>query len=82
MRAIVHHRGHGNQNVVKTTALRVATVTLALFAATVPASTAMASESTPGSTTAAAATTIADTAKENLSGIVGLLTPLGHTWGN
>ncbi|MFE7096474.1 hypothetical protein [Streptomyces erythrochromogenes] len=82
MRAIVHHRGHGNHTTVKTAALRVATVGLALFAATVPASTATASESAPGSTTAAAAATIADTAKENLSGIVGLLTPLGHTWGN
>ncbi|MFE7180928.1 hypothetical protein [Streptomyces erythrochromogenes] len=82
MRATVHTRGQGNHTTVKPAALRVATVALALFAATVPASTAVASESAPGDTTAAVAGTIADTAKENLAGIVGLLTPLGHTWGN
>ncbi|MFD9722416.1 hypothetical protein [Streptomyces sp. NPDC059072] len=75
MRAIVHHRSHGNHSTAKPAALRVATIALALFAATLPASTAMASESAPGSTTAAAAKTIADTAKD-------LLKPLGHTWGN
>ncbi|THA74579.1 hypothetical protein [Streptomyces sp. A0592] len=82
MRATVHHRGHGNHTTVKPAALRVATVALALFAATVPASAAMASETAPGSTTAAVAKTLAGTAQENPSGIADLLKPLGHTWGN
>ncbi|WP_046775961.1 hypothetical protein [Streptomyces yangpuensis] len=84
MRATVHHRGQGNHTIVKPAALRVATVALALFAATVPASAAMASEASPGpgSTTAATARTIAETAKENPSAVADLLRPLGHTWGN
>ncbi|MBZ9596755.1 hypothetical protein ACWGQT_09245 [Streptomyces yangpuensis] len=82
MRATVHHRGHGTHTFVQPAVLRVATIALALCAATVPASAAMASQTAPGSTTAETAKTIAETAKENPSGVADLLRPLGHTWGN
>ncbi|WP_217208209.1 hypothetical protein [Streptomyces sp. AC550_RSS872] len=91
MHAIVRHR---HRSIAKPAACRAATIALTVLAVTVPASAAMAAEPAPGQAVAASAgeaapgramsaiaTTLVDATRETVSDVVGLLAPLGNTWG-